>query len=192
MEISVRIKGISRPKSTMTGPKRRNQPAAMSISSALKAMTRPSDRRDSARASARRRPAKCQGSMPTTAPTVAAASTPNRLRSPLAAAKPARNDQFRGYGRKDRFSQHDEENPQISEFGNGLDNPVGHAAVSLLIGRVDEVMGKKGPRRFRGAPLFYQADLAARLMRLRSFGSSQILRRRIDFGVTSTYSSSAI
>src|SRR5690606_1931502 len=36
------------------------------------------------------RPAKYQGSMPTTAPTVAVARTPKRLRSPLAAAKPAK------------------------------------------------------------------------------------------------------
>jgi hypothetical protein len=57
--------------------------------------------------------------------------------------------------------------------------------------------GQDGPW-IRDAPLdsgktpYPTALSLARSARLRSFGSSSILRRRIDFGVTSTSSSSSI
>ncbi len=61
--------------------------------------------------------------------------------------------------------------------------------------RANRTGKEKGAGRFRPAPsLFAYSAYAAfdRAARLRSFGSRKRLRRRIDFGVTSTISSSSI
>src|SRR5690554_755428 len=148
--------------------------------------------------------------MPTTAPTVAAASTPNRLRSPLAAAKPAKGMMSSdGIGGKIDSASMTRKMPRYpnSEMvwmiqsvmavpqyrGSVTPTYLPHRGevqiCGLWLDRALEWSSTSPVRRRLGGDY---ADLAARLMRLRSLGSSQILRRRIDLGVTSTYSSSAM